>query len=503
MTAQADRLLIFTNKDEFVREIAVPSLHALAVTRNVAGEFSISLQTTAALEKGQRLLLRADLDGESKWYEFVVESASEQAEGAPLAVNTYYGIWSLQHDLELCAVSGMPGVQSPVTAAVALQTVLESTARWTAGTIDVADTAGASMYEMSAWEALGVLATNWECEFDAEITVGATSIESRQVVLADRIGRQSAAAMYELARNAARIVREVDEAPRYCRIIPKGMGEETEDGGYGRRIGIEDVNGGVPWIQDDDAVDDVKLPDGSGGWEYPTCYVENAEIDDPAELLQWSQSVLHNYTQPRVRVTADITRLRSIGSDALNPLAIGDVVRVVDEGFHDGSALKVDARVTSYTIDLLDPSLSTFSAGTELEGMSAALSAITGDLSAVQQRANLAYVRGGVKGVKGSSEADYRTGNVEITPANLGIQTGTFSMTPVANGIKSETIAFDRAYASMPLVFVDVASGVEATLRDRRFGATATTTEITITCYNAGTNTTSRRVNWLAIGELA
>lgn len=101
------------------------------------------------------------------------------------------------------------------------------------------------------------------------------------------------------------------------------------------------------------------------------------------------------------------------------------------------------------------------------------------------------------------SAPNYEVDNPSELLSALGIQAGTFSMTPVANGTTSETITFDRAYASMPIVFADVASGVEATLRDRRFGATATTTDITITCYNAGTNTTSRRVNWLAIGEYA
>lgn len=98
---------------------------------------------------------------------------------------------------------------------------------------------------------------------------------------------------------------------------------------------------------------------------------------------------------------------------------------------------------------------------------------------------------------------DYTVGSPELLREALGIQTGTFSMTPAANGITSETFTFAKPYAAMPIVFADVASGVDVTLRDRRYGATATETQITIYCYNGGSNTTSRRVNWLAIGEYA
>lgn len=341
------RITVYDRRDAFLFELTEREVFGLVRTEEVNGEHSLEITTTRVLEKGWRILTR---DGQGKWREHVVYGTDAQHGAGGKPVGTYYCVWSVQHDLMGVQVSVMPGVQTPCTAAQALASLLSATSRWSAGTVTVQGTAGASMYDMSAWEAMSILTGKWGGEVDAAVSVGSSGVVSRTVCLYAAQGSQDASRRFDFGADVNSVRRKVQDGPLFCRISPRGMGEETEDGGYGRKIRITSVNGGKDYLENAAMVDMAKLPDGAGGWEYPTVIAENPECKTPSELLAWSQGVVDDYTVPDITYTVDVVQAAAEGVDAFG-VALGDRVHVVDRKFGDG--LRLSSRVTRMTVDEL------------------------------------------------------------------------------------------------------------------------------------------------------
>mgnify|MGYP000852172362 CR=1 FL=1 len=144
------------------------------------------------------------------------------------------------------------------------------------------------------------------------------------------------------------IRRRVSEDTICCRVLPLGKSEGTG----GRRVTIADANGGVEWLQNDKTAAVTRMPDGSGGWEYPTKVITNEDAADAATLLAWARSVLARETTPKVTYEATLAGLADAGMD-VSGLRLGDAVQCVDNGFFEGRPLRVEARVTRLSVDEL------------------------------------------------------------------------------------------------------------------------------------------------------
>ena len=345
----SSRVIVFSPQDEFVCELAPADVFERVRTEEVNGEHSMTVTTTRVLTKAQRVLT---CDANGKWREWVVSGTdSEHASGArPLG--TYYCVWALQYDLALTKISREPGVQVPVTAAVALDAALDGTARWVRGTVTQTTTGGASMYRMDGWSALGVLVDTWGGEVDATIEVGESGVISRKVDLYAHQGSAEPTRRFDWGNDVLSIKRTVADEPTACRVIPYGKGEQTEGGGYGRKIDITSVNDGVEWLQDDESAALYRLPDGAGGWEYPARIIENGDIDDPQALKDWALGVMHTHTRPQVTYQASVLQLATAGFD-FRGVALGDEVQVVDRGFDD-AGLELQGRVLKVATNELD-----------------------------------------------------------------------------------------------------------------------------------------------------
>jgi phage minor structural protein len=381
------RIIVFTPADQLVRELAPSEVLECVRTDEINGEHSLEITTTEVLEREQRILLR---DSTGKWREYVVMRCDESHASGDSPTGTYWCPWSLMHDLAVTKVSAMPGTQAPVAASAALADALSGTARWSVGTVTQAATGGASMYFMSGYQALGVLVENWGGELDATIGVDLVNgrVTSRAVDLYAQQGDQSVPRRFDWSRDMRSIRRRVEETPVACRIIPRGKGEQTDAGGYGRKIGIEDVNGGVEWLQDDEVAPLLRMPDGSGGWEYPTVIVENSDIEDPQELKDWGLSVLHDYTRPKVTYDADVLQLAAAGMDA-SGLALGDAVQCVDRGF-SADGLRIGGRVSKVVVNELDDTDVRVTVGylsnalaSKLGGISSAVARLNGEVASL------------------------------------------------------------------------------------------------------------------------
>ena len=352
MVVEIPRVILTAHDGTPLGDLDPTRLAGLRVISEVNGEHYMEVTTTQALAKGDRLLWR---DGMGYWHEFVVESdeATHDATGAP--VHLYWCPWSVQHDLAATFVTGMPGTGgTPATAAEALAAALAGTARWAVGTVGISTTGSASFWRMSGWEALQELVGVWGGEVRATITVSPTTgVTGRTVDLLEHVGKSDATRRFDYGHDAIGINRLVEDQQWTARVMPLGAAEQTDDGGYGRKITIESVNGGSATLENASAVPLTRVPDGSGGWEVPVQVVENGECETPADLLAWATAHLDEWTTPKVSYEASVAQLSQAGLDATG-VAEGDEVAVVDATFCDGG-LRIEGRALRIEEDLLDP----------------------------------------------------------------------------------------------------------------------------------------------------
>lgn len=374
------RVLAFSHEDAFLFDLDPRQVIALDAVETINGENSLTLVSTQQLEKGTRLLHQ---DARGYWHEYVVIGATDSRYG-DLVAREHYCVWSLQYDLSGTFVSGMPGTQAPVQARVALETVLSGTDRWTIGTVTNLTTAGASMYRRGGWDAMGVLLKTWGGELQATIEVSLGGVVSRSVDLLTHVGAETATRRFDYGHDVTGITRTVEDGAWPCRIIPLGKGEETDGGGYGRRVTIESVNGGVLWLQDDTVAPLVRVPDGNGGWEYPTQVVVQDSIETPAALKAWATEYIGEHTRPRVTYQVDLAQHAQAGTDP-HGVSLGDEVVVVDRTFGtDG--LAIEARAVGIRRSLLDPSDATLTVGNARQSLAGQLSSIAATVARLSEQ---------------------------------------------------------------------------------------------------------------------
>ena len=339
------RVLVFNKNDAPLFEIPPQEVYERKRVETLNAEHALTIQTSRILEKGWRVLTY-----DKKWREWVVTGIDEAHTTGKSPIGTYYATWSIQHDLTVTRTNRQPGTQTPVGAREALSAALSETTRWVVGDVTVTTRTGASMYRMSAWEALSVVVENWGGEVDARVDVGADGVISRAVDLKARLGANYIVRRFDWSADVLSIGRKVTDDPNACRIIPLGAAEQTASG-YGRKITIESVNGGKDYLENENAARLYRLPKPGGGWEYPTIQVENPNMKTPAELKAWGQSVLLAYTTPKVTYTASVVQLKEAGM-VTDGVSLGDPVHIVDRGFSK-EGLRLEGRVVKITVNEL------------------------------------------------------------------------------------------------------------------------------------------------------
>ena len=347
------RVIVTDHAGAYVCDLNESEVISLTTVAELNGEHSLTLTTTRQLSKGDRIIYRDKAD---VWAEYVIESIESVHQTASVVLHTYWCPWSLMHDLSGTFVSSMPGTGgTPATATQALTAALAGTARWTVGTVDVSTTGSASFYRMSGWEALQELIKVWGGEVSVTLTVGSTGITARQVNLLQHVGESTATRRFDYGYDVSGITRTVEDTLWTARVIPLGAAQESNDGGYGRKIDISSVNSGSIYLTNSETANAIRVPNGSGGWEYPIQIVENQDMETPADLKAWALANLDAWTTPRVSYEVDVVALDRTGE--LLAIAEGDEVVVVDSAFVvDGAAIRLSARVVRIDEDVLVPS---------------------------------------------------------------------------------------------------------------------------------------------------
>lgn len=377
------RIIVHDHADRFVCDLDPAKVASAVLVEEVNGEHSLTITTEQELGKGDRLIVR---DGMGTWHEYVVLGVESSHARGGTVLHEHYCVWSLQHDLSATYIDDqfgcgvVPGHASvPQTARRALECALEGTDRWAIGTISVTAKSSASFYRRSGWDGLKTVLERWGGELQATITVSTTGVVGRAVDLLAHVGATEATRRFDYGADLTGIKRTFADEVWPCRIVPLGKSSETEAGGYTRRPGIASVNGGVPWVQDDSMVEATRMPDGSGGWEYPTSIIKNDTYEDPADLLAWATEHVGEYTAPTVTYEASVAQFAEAGLDP-HGVALGDAVAIVDRTFGEGG-LRLMARVTKIKRDLTDPARAELTIGNADTSLAAQLGDISRDLA--------------------------------------------------------------------------------------------------------------------------
>lgn len=440
--AEVPRVIVTTHDGAVVGDLDPARLVDMVVVDEVNGERSMTVTTTQELSKGDRLLWR---DGMLRWREYVVE-ADEAEHSAGEATHAYWCPWSLQYDLSRTFVSAMPGTGgTPATAEQALDAALGGTSRWAVGAVDVPTTGSASFFRTSGWEALQALVETWGGEVDATIEVGLAGVTSRSVSLLAHVGDEDATRRFDYGHDVAGIRRTVMDEPWTCRVIPLGKAEETEGGGYGRKVTIEDANGGVMWLEDADAVPLTRVPDGSGGWEHPVQVVENEAMETASDLKAWALEHLHDWTRPKVSYECTVVQLAEAGMDA-HGIAVGDECAVVDATFGE-VPIRIETRLLRMEQHLLDRSQDVLTFSNLVDGLGSQLGDIARSVAQVQSQVTSLSLN--------QSTAEYVSNLIARMNAEANA-TGGFTYITEGQGIRT----YDRA-VSDPLVGTEATQVVE------------------------------------------
>lgn len=373
------RMMLYDRLGNPLGELAEADVFEAELREEINGEHSLTITTTRVLDKGIRLLHE---DGRGKWREFAVAGVDAEHASGNRAVGTYYCVWSMQEDLQGVTVSVMPGVQTSATAGAALTALLSTQSRWARGTVTNMNEGGASMYDRSAWEAMSTLVEVWGGEVDATVDVDDLSgVVGRKVDLYAAQGEQDAKRRFDFGADLMGVKRTLADTPLFCRISPRGKGEETDAGGYGRKITIESVNDGKDYLEYAPMVNAARLPDGQGGYQYPTLIVENGDCETPADLKAWAEGVLADYCTPEITYEINVLQTGIAGVDVTG-VSLGDAVQIVDRKF-GGDGIRVTGRVRTIVTDLLNERDVSITIGEGNESVSSKFASLDKSLAAV------------------------------------------------------------------------------------------------------------------------
>lgn len=483
-----------------VAEIPENEIISAKQHEEINGEHSLTLVTTRKIRKGYRLYFWLETRDGKKWYEYAIAGVDEEHYIGDTVIRTYYCPWSVQEDLQGMLISVMPGIQSPVSAQSALDSILASTqGRWT-GDSRVSGRRGASMYDRSAWDALSTLVETWGGEIDVEIEGderGSWGVEFRKVVHYGQIGKTEPQARFDFGGNVSSVRRTYSDAPLYSRLAPRGKGDATENGGYGRKITIASVNDGKDYLTRYNFypfVDPWMWPG-----IYPTLKVENSNCETPAQLKAWAESVLDTYCGVETTYTVNIDRLAGIDDDefsAYRNLQLGDVVQVIDDSF-GSERIELESRIVSIDRDLLDERNITYQISTSKKSIASKFSSLGGTNGTSYSNPSVSSAIGGVEPVSTSGISASTGINTNICslslPAGVWMLCGQVAFPVNATGrraAKISTTSGDSANV-ISTVVQDAVSGALTRCSTSRCLSFATQTPVYLIGYQTSGETLS------------
>lgn len=337
------RVDVYSRHDVYLHTIAGTELLGFTHTDELNGEDSVHIVTTYPLKEGQRLVWRDEHGG---MHEHVCQnpSGTRGDDGPTYEDDALNSICELYGDyIDDKRPYGYSFLR-------ALEVCLEPT-RWQVGTVDQTGTvdSGLTFYHTSAREALQAIL---ECggELETAITVGAQGVTARKVSIRQRRGDANGHRRFTYGKDLIQVQR-TEHWGAITACYGYGKGVETDAGGYGRKLTFGDINGGLDYVSDGDALKTYGRPDGKGGFAHVFGQYENSSCEDPKQLLAETQTYLEEHKIPGVTYEADVVDLVQMGRQ-WEGVGVGDAVQIVDTSFDP--VLRCEGRVTKLVKDMLE-----------------------------------------------------------------------------------------------------------------------------------------------------
>lgn len=477
--------------NEYIGDIKEEQIISAKLYEEINGEHSLTLVTTQGLSKNERLIF----EFHGKWHEYTIVGAEVEHTSGTVAIGTYYCVWSMQTDLSSFLVSLMPGVGSRVTASSALTSLLSTQTRWNVGSVDVATSAGASMYDRSAWDALATLIENWGGEVSDTIVVDESGVTDRLVNLNEHIGSDSPKHRFDFGFDTISVKRTSDDRLYYNRISPRGKGEAAEGGGYGRKVTIASVNSGKDYIEDvfyDSKNIRIKNPDGS--IIYPTLKIENGKCVYAAQLKTWAANVSKDYFKWNVTYTVEVRRENMGDGGTFAELQLGDNVHVYDSVIF---SYPLTLRILAVEWDLLNDAKSRLQIGSTKKSIASKFANLGGSGGMNGTSYSNPSVSSAIGGVEPVSTSGINTPTGENTNiCSLSLPAGVWML---CGQVAFPVNATGRRAAKISTTSGDTASVISTVVQDAVSGALTRCS--TSRCLSFAAQTTVYLIGYQTSGE--
>lgn len=336
------RVDVYSRHDAYVGTIPPGDLIEFTHTDELNGEDSVAISTRFRLREGYRLVWR---DNIGSYHEHVCQDPKGMHDSAGMV----YTDTALNSICELFGDYIEDKRPYGYSFGRALETALGPT-RWSAGTVDMPGAVSDSLtfYHTSAREALQSIL---ECggELETEIEVGGAGVTGRSVNIRQHRGAVSGHRRFAYGKDASTVAK-TEHWGAITACYGYGKGEETDAGGYGRKLTFGDINGGVNYVEDAEAREAYGRPDGDGGHANVFGVYENDQCEDAQQLLDETQAYLDVHKVPGVTYEADVLDLVQFGRQ-WEGVSVGDDVQLIDTEFEP--ELRCEGRVSKLVTDML------------------------------------------------------------------------------------------------------------------------------------------------------
>ena len=235
----------------------------------------------------------------------------------------------------------------------------------------------------------------------------------------------------EFAVNLLDLKDKTDASDVFTVLIPQGY-TEMVDGAYTDPVTIASVNGGLDYIQDDEAVAMYGKIWRTKSWNW---------IEDPALLLQKARDYLKTGIAMQT-LTLKLIDMRFITGDA-DAIQVGQYVRILS----DPHGIDLTLPCTKIDIDLLNPENSTYTFGEKPQTLTENVVRTEEDVDGLTGRGR----GGGGRGIQEEAQDIIRWAKIIVDEANAHINLNAGEINKLDNRVSTAEIDIDGINANILL----------------------------------------------------
>lgn len=266
------------------------------------------------------------------WHEFIVESIDDTHEDVFMyCEDSFYETKGDYIDDRRFVNANFPTVAEAVM----------SYTRWKLKIVDDIGTGTVSFYHTDVKSAVFEdMQNKFNFEIKTYVEITNSRISQRVIELRKQRGHDNGK-RFTYDKDIDSISRTIDSTEFCTALYAYGKGEETENGGYGRRIDLSQVNNGKKYVENTKAKEQFgKYVDGKREHIFATYIFE--DIDDRKKLLEEAKKKLEELSEFKVTYKCDVLVLNKLLEDRQHEgIELGDTVAIIDKDIN----VRVRARV--------------------------------------------------------------------------------------------------------------------------------------------------------------